>query len=312
MSHYLEVEQLLESGAHFGHLTRRWNPKMEKYIFGERNGIHIIDLRKTQILIDIARDAVYDSAAKGKITLFVGTKPQSQSIIEEHAKRCGMNYVTERWLGGMLTNFSTIRKSIKRLASIDKMEVDGTFEKITKKERLLLSRERDRLRKVFGGIEEMTRLPGMIFVVDIKKEHIAVKEAKILDIPVAAIVDTNCDPEDVDFPIPANDDSLKTIELISKIMADAILEGTEVARERQAELSAETERVAKESDTASAEEKPKVQRRMRERRSQRGSRRGREEKTKPEHEEKDDIKTKIDETANMEQSSDKAPSDDKE
>ena len=272
MNHYADIEQLLESGAHFGHLTRRWNPKMEKFIFGERNGIHIIDLRKTQILIDVARNAVHEAASRGKIILFVGTKSQAQDVVKEQAKRGGMNYVTERWLGGMLTNFTTIRKSIKRLASIDKMEVDGTFDKITKKEKLMLSRERDRLRKVFGGIEDMTRLPGAIFVVDIKKEHIAVKEAKILDIPVIAIVDTNCDPEEVDFPIPANDDSIKAIEIISKIMVDAVLEGSEIARARQAELSSDSERVAKESD--SGEEKPKVQRRMRERRSGRARQRG--------------------------------------
>ncbi|OGU41970.1 MAG: 30S ribosomal protein S2 [Ignavibacteria bacterium GWB2_35_12] len=269
MNHYAEIEHLLESGAHFGHLTRRWNPKMEKYIFGERNGIHIIDLRKTQILIDLARNAVNDAASRGKIVLFVGTKTQAQEVVKEHAKRCGSNYVTERWLGGMLTNFSTIRKSIKRLASIDKMEVDGTFEKITKKEKLMLSRERDRLRKVFGGIEEMTRLPGAIFVVDIKKEHIAVKEAKILDIPVIAMVDTNCDPEDADFPIPANDDSIKTIEIVTKILADAVLEGSELAKMRHAELSSESERVTRESE-AGSEDKPKVQRRMRERRTGRG------------------------------------------
>ncbi|TAL70287.1 MAG: 30S ribosomal protein S2 [Bacteroidetes bacterium] len=272
MNHYADIEQLLESGAHFGHLTRRWNPKMEKYIFGERNGIHIIDLRKTQILIDIARNAVHEAASRGKIVLFVGTKSQAQEVMKEQAKRGAMNYVTERWLGGMLTNFTTIRKSIKRLASIDKMEVDGTFDKITKKEKLMLSRERDRLRKVFGGIEEMTRLPGAIFVVDIKKEHIAVKEAKILDIPVIAIVDTNCDPEEVDFPIPANDDSIKTIEIISKVIADAVIEGTEIARARQAELSSDSERASKESD--SGEEKPRVQRRMRERRSGKGRPRG--------------------------------------
>lgn len=266
MQHYAQIEQLLESGAHFGHLTRRWNPKMSQFIFMERNGIHIIDLRKTQILIDTAREAALKIASQGKIMLFVGTKQQARPIIAEQAINCKMNYVSERWLGGMLTNFSTIRKSIKRLTSIDKMEVDGTFEKITKKERLLLSRERDRLRKVFGGIEEMTRLPGGLFVVDIKKEHIAIKEAKILGIPVIAIVDTNCDPEIVDFPIPANDDSAKTIELISKIMSEAILEGTETARIRQAEMGAEGERIAKESESTD-EEAPKVGRRMRERKT---------------------------------------------
>lgn len=264
MPHYLTIEQLLESGAHFGHLTRRWNPKMSKYIFGEKNGIHIIDLRKTQILVEIARNAINKIAAEGKIILFIGTKLQARQHIEEQARKCSMNYVSERWLGGMLTNFSTIRKSIKRLAAIDKMEVDGTFDKITKKERLLLSRERDRLRKVFGGIEDMTRLPGALFIVDIKKEHIAVKEAKILGIPVFAIVDTNCDPEDIDFPIPANDDSSKTIELITKIISDAIIEGREVARQRLAELEASADRVSKESEEI-VEEAPQIKRRMRER-----------------------------------------------
>ncbi len=264
MSYSASIEQLLESGAHFGHLTRRWNPKMSKYIFGEKNGIHIIDLRKTQILIDVAKNAINKIAAEGKIVLLIGTKLQARQHIEEQAKRCSMNYVSERWLGGMLTNFSTIRKSIKRLAAIDKMEVDGTFDKITKKERLMLTRERDRLRKVFGGIEDMTRLPGALFIVDVKKEHIAVKEAKILGIPVIAIVDTNCDPDDIDYPIPANDDSSKTIELITKIMADAIIEGNEVARQRQAELEASSERASKETEEV-VEEATQIKRRMRER-----------------------------------------------
>lgn len=268
MSHVVSIEQLLEAGAHFGHLTRRWNPKMNQFIFMERNGIHIIDLRKTQILIDIARKAIHDIALQGKIIMFVGTKPQIKGIIEEQARRCEMNYVSERWLGGMLTNFTTIRKSIKRLNSIDKMEVDGTFEKITKKERLLLTREKDRLRKVFGGIEDMTRLPGALFVVDIKKEHIAIKEAKILGIPVIGIIDTNCDPEEVDFPIPANDDSVRTVELISKAMADAILEGGEVAKVRRAEQSADADRAAKEGETG-GEDEPRVRRQMRGRKTRR-------------------------------------------
>ena len=262
MAHAIQIEQLLESGAHFGHLTRRWNPKMQNFIFMERNGIHIIDLRKTQVLVDIAKEAMYNIACQGKVVLFVGTKPQAKEMISEQAKACGMNYVSERWLGGMLTNFATIRKSIKRLQTIDKMEVDGTFEAITKKERLLLSRERDRLRKTFGGIEDMNRLPGAIFVVDIKKEHIAIKEAKILGIPVIALVDTNCDPEIVDYPIPANDDSSKTIELIAAVMAKAIQDGGEVAKARRAEGSADVERIHKEGEE---EEEAKVQRRMRER-----------------------------------------------
>ncbi|MBS1562525.1 MAG: 30S ribosomal protein S2 [Bacteroidetes bacterium] len=244
----LTVEALLESGAHFGHLTRRWNPKMRNFIFMERNGIHIIDLRKTQLLVDIAREAALDVATQGRGILFVGTKNQAKGVIEAESKRSHSNYVCERWLGGMLTNFSTIRKSIKRLGTIDKMEVDGTFEKLTKKERLMLGRERDRLRKVFGGIEDMTRLPGMIFVVDIKKEHLAIKEAKILGIPVIGIVDTNSDPTEVDFPIPANDDSIKTIDLITKVLADAALEGREIARAKNAEMVAAGEAVSKEQE----------------------------------------------------------------
>ncbi len=273
MDHILKIEDLLAAGAHFGHLTRRWNPKMEKYIFGERNGIHIIDVRKTQVLFDFALRAVYEVAASNKIVMFVGTKPQAKDVIENHAKRCGMNYVTERWLGGMLTNFSTIRKSIKRLEAIDKMEVDGTFEKITKKERLLLGRERDRLRKVFGGIEEMTRLPGALFIVDIKKEHIAVKEAKILGIPVFALVDTNCDPDPVDYLIPSNDDSVKAVDLFTGKIADAIIEGSEIAKQRVAELSAERERMDKETEAVSVDDQQKVRRKMRERKPRKGDRR---------------------------------------
>ncbi len=267
MKHYVSIEQLLEAGTHFGHLTRRWNPKMESFIFKEKNDIHIIDLRKTQILVDIARKAIYDLAAKGKSILFVGTKNQAKPIIEENAKRAEMYYVTERWLGGMLTNFSTIRKSIKRLEGIDKMEVDGTFDQITKKERLLLMRERDRLRNFFGGIEEMNRLPGALFVVDIKKEHLAIKEARILNIPVVAMVDTNCDPEDVNYPIPSNDDSVKAIDLITKTMTDAVVEGTQIAKARRAEMEAESERIAKEKEEIVVDEEPKVKRKMRKRKT---------------------------------------------
>jgi small subunit ribosomal protein S2 len=270
MEHSVSIEALLESGAHFGHLTRRWNPKMAPFIFMERNGIHIIDLRKTQILLDIAKSAIYDIASKGKIVMFVGTKQQAKITIAEQALRAGMNYVSERWLGGMLTNFVTIRKSIKRLNAIDKMEVDGTFEKITKKERLLITRERDRLRKVFGGIETLTRLPGALFVVDIRKEHLAIKEAKILGIPVIGIVDTNTDPDEVDFPIPANDDSIKTIEIITSVMADAVIEGSEVAKIRQAEIGAEGHH---DKDGDSEDEDGKVKRRIRERRVKRSDRR---------------------------------------
>ncbi len=235
MSHSVTIEQLLEAGAHFGHLTRRWNPKMGKFIFTEKNGIHIIDLRITQILLDYARNAAFNIASQGKKILFVGTKPQAKETIQNEALRCDTFYVSERWLGGMLTNFTTIRRSIKRLKTITNWETDGTFDKMTKKERLLLVRERERLRKVFGGIEEMTSLPGGLFIVDIKKEHIAVKEARTLGIPVIAILDTNCDPELVDHPIPANDDSAMTIQLITKVIADAVIEGRQVWEEKSRE-----------------------------------------------------------------------------
>lgn len=209
---------------------------MKKFIFGERSGVHIIDLRKTQILIEYARDVIHEIAASGQIVLFVGTKTDTKDVIEEQAIRANMNYVSERWLGGMLTNFATIRRSINRLANIDRMETDGTFDNITKKERLLLGRERERLRKVFGGIETMTRTPGALFVIDAKKEHLAVKEARVLGIPVIGVIDTNTDPDLVDYPIPANDDSVRTAEIIASVMADTIIEATATARARKAEF----------------------------------------------------------------------------
>lgn len=261
MKHYVEIEQLLKAGAHFGHLTRRWNPKMAPFIFTEKNGIHIIDLRKSQILVNIARETAYNIAAKGRSILFVGTKQQAKNVIKEAADKCNSNYVSDRWLGGMLTNFSTIRKSIKRLEQIDKMSMDGTYEKITKKERLMLDREKERLRKVFGGIEDMTRLPGAIFIVDILKEHLAVKEAKLLNIPVIGIVDTNADPHQIDTPIPANDDSIASIELITNIIADAVIEGNEIAKSRNAEAQAEQHLDGKEDGDADAKVKKKMRRR---------------------------------------------------
>lgn len=266
------LEQLLEAGAHFGHLRRRWNPKMRPFIYGERDGIHIIDLRKTVVLLDIARQAALDIASEGKIILFVGTKPQAKETIKAAAQRCGMPYVVERWLGGMLTNFATIRRSIKRLATIDKMESDGTFEMLTKKERLLLSRERDRLRLVFGGIEDMTRLPGALFVVDIKKEDIAVKEAHILGIPVIGIVDTNSDPTQVEYPIPANDDSINTIQLIAAIISDAIIEGRQIAKTRAADLAALADRETKEEHSVVTVAEQPARRRLRQRRRPAGAR----------------------------------------
>jgi small subunit ribosomal protein S2 len=244
----IELTQLIEAGAHFGHLTRRWNPKMKPFIFMEKNGIHIIDLKKTLTYLQQAKEETAKLIAEGKSFLFVGTKKQAKGVIESEAKRCEMNWVSERWLGGMLTNFSTIRKSVKRLQNIEKQESDGTFDKITKKERLYLSRERDKLKKVLEGIESMSKLPGALFVVDIKKEDIAVKEAKRLRIPVFAIVDTNCDPDEIDHLVPANDDAVKTIELIVKHIADSVLEGQAQFKERKAEESAERERIKKERE----------------------------------------------------------------
>jgi len=250
----VQLEELLAAGAHFGHLTRRWNPKMKPFIFMQRNGIHIIDLKKTQEKIDAACEAVTGIVSQGERLLYVGTKKQAKDIIRSIAEQSGQNYVTERWLGGMLTNFTTIRKSIKRLTNIEKMEIDGTFDKITKKERLMLSREKERLNKILSGIVDMSRLPGAVFVVDIKKEHIALKEARTLGIPVVAIVDTNCDPTLVEYPIPGNDDSSKTVEIVAQSIAAAVEEGHEKARLLKAEQEAEEERLAKE--TPQEEEEP--------------------------------------------------------
>lgn len=253
----IELTHLIEAGAHFGHLTRRWNPKMKPYIFMEKNGIHIIDLKKSLGLLNQAYQQMVEAVSQGDSVLFVGTKKQAKGVIESEARRCGMNWVSERWLGGMLTNFSTIRKSVKRLQNIEKQETDGTFDKITKKERLFLTRERDKLKKILEGVETMSRLPGAVFVVDIKKEDIAVKESKRLNIPVFAIVDTNCDPDSIDYLIPANDDAVKTIELIIKHMADAVIEGQAKFKERKAEEVAERERARKEhhEETEQGEEK---------------------------------------------------------
>jgi small subunit ribosomal protein S2 len=263
----LELSQLIEAGAHFGHLTRRWNPKMKPYIFMEKNGIHIIDLKKTQTMLVNSAENLMNMAADGKRILFVGTKKQAKNVVETEARRCDANWVSERWLGGMLTNFATIRKSIKRLNNIEKQENDGTFDKITKKERLFLTREKDKLKKVLEGVESMTRLPGAMFVVDIKKESIAIKEAQRLNIPVFAIVDTNCDPDEVDHIVPANDDAVKTIELVVTYMADAVIQGSAIAKEKKSEEAAEAERVAKESDAQDKsdenEERVKVEKKPR-------------------------------------------------
>lgn len=237
----VSTEQLLNAGAHFGHLSRRWNPRMRKYIFMKRNGIHIIDLQKTQQLLEEAKNAAERIAASGGRIMFVGTKKQARDVIRDEALRAGANYVCERWLGGMLTNFATIRKSLKRLDQIEKMESDGTVDNLRKKERLMLSREKDRLLRVLGGIVEMNRTPSALFVVDIRKEKLAIKEAQTLGIPVIAIVDTNVDPTPVDYPIPANDDSLKTIALITKELTDAIIMGREASKAEKADKAAATE-----------------------------------------------------------------------
>ena len=221
----ISMKQLLEAGVHFGHQTRRWNPKMAPYIFTERNGIYIIDLQKTVKKIDEAYSFMREVGESGKPVLFVGTKKQAPGAIKDEALRCGMYYVNQRWLGGMLTNWKTISTRIKRLNDIKAMEEDGTFEKLSKREVLTLQRELERLEKFLGGIKDMKGMPGAIFVVDPKKEKIAVKEARTLGIPVVGIVDTNCDPDDVDYIIPANDDAIRAVKLIASSMADAIIEG---------------------------------------------------------------------------------------
>jgi small subunit ribosomal protein S2 len=247
----VDVAELLAAGCHFGHLTRRWNPKMRPYIFMERNGIHIIDLVKTSHLLDDACNALGNAVAEGKRILFVGTKKQAKDVIRAEAVRTGQFYVSERWLGGSLTNFTTIRKSVKRLTNIEKMESDGTFDKITKKEILFLTREKDKLNSVLSGVVDMTRLPGALFVVDVKNEAIAVKEARRLGVPVYAIVDTNCDPDGIDYVIPANDDAIKSVQVIMKAIGDAVLEGKERASAHLMETAAENESRGKDG-----EEKP--------------------------------------------------------
>ena len=221
----ISMKQLLEAGVHFGHQTRRWNPKMAKYIFTERNGIYIIDLQKTVKKVDEAYAFLRDIAAEGKSVLFVGTKKQAQEAIKEEALRANMFYVNERWLGGMMTNFQTIQKRVNRLKELEAMEADGTFEVLTKKEVLGLRHEMEKLEKYLGGIKEMNKLPGALFVVDPRKERIAVAEARKLNIPIVAIVDTNCDPDEIDYVIPGNDDAIRAVKLMTGRMADAIMEG---------------------------------------------------------------------------------------
>ena len=242
----VSMKQLLEAGVHFGHQTRRWNPKMAQYIFTERNGIYIIDLQKTVKKLEEAYDYVRELSANGGTVLFVGTKKQAGDSIREEAERAGAYYVNARWLGGMLTNFETIRKRIRRLEQLRKMEADGTFERLPKKEVVKLNLEIEKLEKYLGGIKEMTKLPTAMFVVDPRKEKIAVAEAHKLGIPVIAIVDTNCDPDEIDYVIPGNDDAIRAVKLISSTMANAIIEGHQgamgaAAAEAEAETEAETE-----------------------------------------------------------------------
>lgn len=221
----ISMKQLLEAGVHFGHQTRRWDPKMAEYIFQARNGIHIIDLQKTSKKLDEAYQFVKEQAEEGKTVLFVGTKKQAQECMKEAAEKCGMYYVDQRWLGGMLTNFGTIQKRIQRLKDLEKMSEDGTFDVLPKKEVIGLKKEMAKLETNLGGIKDMHELPGLLFVVDPKKERIAILEAKKLGIPVVGLIDTNCNPEDVDYPIPGNDDAIRAVKLIADVMANAVIEG---------------------------------------------------------------------------------------
>src|ERR1041385_7062392 len=224
------MKELLEAGVHFGHQVRRWNPKMKEYIFGERNGIYIIDLQKTQKMFREALQAVSNMIAedRGKTVLFVGTKRQAQDAVREEAERAGQYYVNQRWLGGLLTNFQTVQKSIKRLKDLEAMQTDGRYEKLTKKERIKLDRERETLEKNLSGIKNMNRLPDALFIIDVRKEDIAVKEANRLGIPIIAVVDTNCSPEGIDYVIPGNDDALRAVRLFASRIADAVVEGQQI------------------------------------------------------------------------------------
>lgn len=241
------MKQLLEAGVHFGHQTRRWDPKMAEYIFQARNGIHIIDLQKTSKKLDEAYSFIKEQVEEGKTILFVGTKKQAQECMKEAALKCGMYYVDQRWLGGMLTNFETIRARVQRLKDLEEMQEDGTFDVLPKKEVILLKKEMEKLEKNLGGIKEMEQLPGVIFLIDPKKERIAILEAKKLAIPVVGLVDTNCNPEELDYPIPGNDDAIRAVKLIADVMANAVIEGKqgesfepEMGEEQNAETEALT------------------------------------------------------------------------
>ena len=250
------MKQLLEAGVHFGHQTRRWDPRMAEYIFQARNGIHIIDLQKASKKIDEAYEFIKEQVEEGKTVLFVGTKKQAQECVKDAAEKSGMYYVDQRWLGGMLTNFGTIRARVQRLKDLETMQEDGTFDILPKKEVILLKKEMEKLERNLGGIKEMDKLPGVIFLVDPKKERIAILEAKKLNIPVVGIVDTNCNPEDLDYPIPGNDDAIRAVKLIADVMANAVIEG----KQGESFETAEEQDVTEEAETmeqvvAEAEEK---------------------------------------------------------
>lgn len=254
----VSMKNLLEAGVHFGHQTRRWNPKMSRFIFTQRNGIYIIDLQKTVKKLEEAYDFVRDLVADGGVILFVGTKKQAQDAIEKEALRCEMPYINQRWLGGTLTNYRTIRKRIDRLHKLSEMEEDGTFDLLPKKEVIELKHERERLEKFLGGIKDMDKLPDAIFIVDPKKERIAVKEAHILGIPVIGIIDTNCDPDEIDYPIPGNDDAIRAVKLITETIANAVLEGKQGTQftdyeENTSENVAEESEEVQDETTAQAE-----------------------------------------------------------
>ncbi|HEO64601.1 MAG TPA: 30S ribosomal protein S2 [Spirochaetes bacterium] len=248
----ISMKDLLEAGVHFGHQAKRWDPRMKPFIYTERNGIHIIDLQKTVEKGEVAYNFVRDQVADGAKILFVGTKKQAQNSVVGEAQRCGQYYVSHRWLGGMLTNFSTIKKSILRLKKLEKMEVDGTFESLTKKERLKLTRQREKLEKVMGGIKDMNGLPDMVFVIDPNKEHIAVSEAKKMNIPVVAVVDSNCNPHIIDYPIPGNDDAIRAINLFMRVIADAVVEGETISGKVMAEAISEEVKSKKEEKKVEA------------------------------------------------------------
>ncbi len=248
------MKSLLESGVHFGHQVKRWDPRMKKYIFAERNGIHIIDLQKTITAIKDSYDEIRKVASAGKSVLFVGTKKQAQQAIQKEAERCGQFYVNNRWLGGTLTNFATIKKSLLRLKKIEKMEVDGTFDNLTKKEVASLLKEKEKLQKNYGGIKEMKELPGAIFIIDTHKEQIAVKEAHRMGIPIIAIVDTNCNPEGIDFPIPGNDDAIRAISLFTSIIANAVIEADNEQGLKIIETLGDEDEVTTDASTKSEDE----------------------------------------------------------